>query len=285
MARIQYDYTYKWVSLSDSLFPTNHFIIERVTRDVKLRTDIFNRENGHGSITGTTLASGRLFSFSGRIVGFNNATLQDGMDILNNIIKPEWLIGENELYDLTWKDFDGNEFTVKAKVYSMPQYTRDTASPVVEFTFELYAPDAVYTGVTEHTWSGGMWTIGGWIFPALLPLGGSGAVGYVDVVNAGSFQANVRIEISGTVVNPKIINLTNSRYYGLTMTTTDVVYDNTVKPIIVTDAWVSVTGNRTAWSKWVTLNPWSNRILLHGDNYNNLSVVMTIKWRDTSIHT
>lgn len=285
MARIQYDYTYKWVSLSDALFPTSHLIIERVTRDVKLRTEIFNRENGHGSITGTTLASGRLFAFSGKIVGFNNSTLQDGMDILNNLIKPEGLVGENELYDLTWKDFDNNEFTVKAKVYTMPQYTRETASPVVDFSFELYAPDAVYTWVTENSDTWWMGTIGGWIFPAVLPLGWSGAVWAVEITNSWTFQANVKIEITGTVQNPKIINLTNSRYYGLNITTNNLVYDNTVKPIVVTEWGVSVTGNRIAWSKGVTLNPWLNKILLHWDNYDNPSVVMTIKWRDTSIHT
>lgn len=127
-----------------------------MTRDVKLRTDIFNRENGHGSVSTNTLASGRLFSFQGVIAGDNNDDLQDGMDILNNLIKPQGLVGDNEFYELRWKDWNLKEFMVMAKVYAMPQYTRDTASPLIRFSFDLYANDATYTGITLNSETGGM---------------------------------------------------------------------------------------------------------------------------------
>lgn len=67
------DFTYKGVSLSDTLAGSTKIVIREVQKDVKLRTAIFDRTNYHGSTSSYTLSSGRLFTVKGVIFGTTRA--------------------------------------------------------------------------------------------------------------------------------------------------------------------------------------------------------------------
>jgi len=281
--------TYKWLDMSDANARTNGFVIQEVTKNLALRTTIFDRETYHGSIASNTIASGRFFTFKWQIFGFTDSERWNGEQRLNNIIKPEWFLWESNrgFYDLAWKDDSDTQYKVSAKVYKMPEYERELWSPVINFTFELYAEESTYQSYNSKTEAGIFGNIGGNILPNLLPNELDGVFWSFPITNDGNFIAPCRIEINWPIQNPKLTNLSNGRFYGLTgITTTALVLDNTGKIFIVEDAGVNVSGYRLAWSKLCFLEPWINNFLLTWDNYNPSNpVTITVTFNDTYIHS
>lgn len=179
------DFTYKGISLSDSVASTTKIVIQSVDKDVKLRTAIFDRVNYHGATSSYTLASGRLFTIRGVIFGATRADRATGQTAINNIITPVSNPNSTNrgFYALTWKDDSGNIVTANVKVYSMPTYKHENGSDLIEFSFELYSEESYYTGNADSSANGGYGYYGGASLPFTLAQPLDGFVGAINVNN------------------------------------------------------------------------------------------------------
>ena len=140
------------VNLSSSLSYINHIVIQDVDKTLKLNTSIFNRQDSHWAIASYTLAEWRLFTFKWQIFWSTKIERQYWQNILNSLIKPIWLIWqESEYFQISWQDDWWNQYKTNAKVYSMPSYTNWLDSPVIDFTFELYAQESSFKWYTENS--------------------------------------------------------------------------------------------------------------------------------------
>lgn len=277
------NFTYKGVSLSESVARSTKILVQKVDKPINMRTQVFERQNWHGSFTSGTLASGRLFTVRGVIFGATRADRAIGQEIINGIIVPESNPGTGVgFYDMLFTDDSGNVHLTSAKVYSMPTYGRDIGSDIIDFSFELYAEDPRTTSQALNDEAGGLGYYGGVSLPAALPFAlDSHSIGKITVTNAGNFAASCKVTVTGTVENTRIHNHTNGRYYGVSTTTTEFVHDDTGSEFSVTDAGVDVSGYRIAGGRIVTLEPGDNDILVTGSNYPSDSVTVSVQWRDT----
>lgn len=280
------DITYKGVSLSDANAYANRIKINSVTKDVKLRTAVYDRANWHGANSSYTLASWRLFTFEGQIFGVDRSSRFTGQNLLNSIIVPESNPNETNkgFYSLTWIDDGWNEMECMAKVFTMPKYEHVVWSDIIAFTFELYSEEAYYTWVGENVENWVYWVIGGVSLPVYLPTPLYGIDWAFTVENTGNFASQCKIEIIGNIVNPKISNITAGSFYGIEATTSDLIIDTRSVPAIITDAGSDVSAYRMPWSQYITVLPGINTFILTGDNftYDN-TVTVQVTYKDTYI--
>ncbi len=87
----------------------------------------------------------------------------------------------------------------------------------------------------------------------------------MTATNTGNFPALLRIEIVGTLVNPKII--IGDRWYELNTTTTNLVFTNENGKLSVTDNGVDVSAYRVTGSKNLFVQAGSNTVQVQSDNY------------------
>lgn len=281
------NFTYKGISLADSVAWTTKIVIQSVDKWVQLRTAIFDRVNYHGANSSYTLASGRLFTVQGVIFWNTRADRATGQTTLNNIIAPESTptATNRGFYTLTWTDDSGNAMTANTKVYSMPTYKHENGTDLIEFTFELYSEEAYYTWTVDKTGSGGYGLMGGFSLPSVLPVAFDDLIWSFTITNLWNFASPCKIEVVGTVVAPKIYNVTSNVFYGVSSTTSDFIVDNRGSSnAIITDAGVDVSAYRTSGSKYISIVPGANVILLQGSNYSmDSAVTVTVTYRDTYI--
>lgn len=283
---ISHKISYKWVSLSDLVADTTRVVLTKFDKDVNLRTATFDRVNSHGANSTYTLASGRLFSVEGLIFGDTRAKLATGQNTLNAIILPEMnpTATNRGFYDLSWEDDNGQTVVASAKVYSMPKYKHDIGSDVISFSFELYSEDSFYYKNVTDTNSGGIGRIGWVALGASLPFNLDGVIGMITFASAGNLPAPCKVEIVGTMVNPKILNLVTGEFYKVNTTTADFILDNRWTSVSVLDGVTDISGYRASWSTQVYVLPTTNQFVVLCDNYSDDSTVtVTITHRDLYI--
>ena len=276
---IVHNLTYNGVDLFDSLAWSNRIVLQEVNKRVDLRTTIFNKNTYHGTNTTDTLASGRLFTISWKIFG-NNIETQKGQTILNNLLQLNWF---NELsFEDDWWD----RYKTQVKVYSMPEYKTEVISNIIDFTFELYSNSPTLKSFTDKNSSGGYGRIWGVTLPVELATSISWAYNWIEINNFWNQEALTKVQITWSIINPKVLNLTTWKYYWITGTTTDLVINNKVNPIIVEDEGINVKANRTTWSTGLILQPWINTVVVLWDDFtyeNTLSV--SIEYNDEYINS
>lgn len=280
------DFTYKGISLSDSVAGTTKIVVQEVNKDVQLRTATFDRANFHGTNTSFTLASGRLFTVSGVIFGSTRADRATGQNVLASIIAPESnpTPDNKGFYDLTWVDDNGDTMVASAKVYSMPKYGHENGTPIIEFSFELYSEESFYTSNSDSEADGGYGYIGGAALPFTLPVALDDIVGAITVNNYGNFAAPCKVEVIGSIVAPKINNTTSGQSYGVSVTTTDFVLDTRGDTPIITDVDVDISAYRSSGSSYISVLPGINYFVLQGSDYSpDSTVTVAITYRDTYI--
>lgn len=286
-------YQYKWLDFTDqvqsALLESQGYcyVLQNIDKNVPLRTDTFDNANYHGGYTSATLAGGRLFTFVGKVCALTKEKRGQAWRILMNKLQPE--PNPNVLsrwfYDLTWTDDDGSLRTVKAKVFNHPQPSNGVIDPentVIDFVFELYAEtEKVYDPVV-NTETGGIGTHGGMTLPTPIPDYLSWFAGYIECENEGNRDAPLKVQVVWSVINPKIINITNQQSYRLgtptnPYTSTNLVYDNRnlnnviTERLVVTDNNVDVKKERSSWSD-IYLSPWVNYIIVLGTGTANVTV-------------
>ncbi len=267
---------FNWYDLSDALAGTNNLVLEDVNKTVELRIEIFNKQNSSGGVSTDALASPRLFTFSGTIF-WDRAGSQNWQELLSNMLRL-W-DGKKEL---SWEDDGGNKYKTQAKLYSMPRYTTNIDNDIVWFTFELLSDNAEYISFESKITTGGLGVLGGTTLWVTLWTTLSWIIDDFTVNNLGDFRALTRVEIQWELVNPKLQNLTNGKFYQLSRTTTDLIYDNTSDPVTVTDMWINVRGDRVSGSTGIVLEPGENNLILISDNYSvENDITVKITYNDT----
>lgn len=266
---IIHDITYKWINLSSSVADDTRIVITESDKSIKLRTSYYDRQNYHGANSSLTLASWRLFSFEWIIFWTTKEDRYIWQDVLNNIICPESNPSEDNkwFYPLTWIDDWWNEVMCMAKVISVPEYEHEVGSDIIEFKFELYCEEAYYTSIDDEVEDWAYWFIWWNILPSKLSNTLNWYINDIVVTNEGNFQTPCKIEINGTVVNPRIHNLTTWKFYWVDTTISNFVLDNTDINTIVTDWGVDVSWYRADWSSLIFLEKWDNHLILLWDNY------------------
>jgi len=295
---IWYDFKYKWIDFSDDIQLANKasngygFIVENVKCWLKLSTDISELANYHGSYASNTQAGGRLFTFDVNIIYDLPGDKGIWYYEIVSKIQPENNLGKygRWFYPLEFTDYNWNELFVNAKVHGMPEPGDIDCNWSDKVSFELYAEtekiyrktEDVATGrigifwwiTLQHTLPTPLWDTSVW--------GGA-----ILCANGWNRYAPIKLQIQGSVTNPKIINLTTMEAYRLGMTGTNIIYDNrniTNDPrdtLKVTSSWVDASKYRTTgWQ--IFLAPWNNYILVTADSYDPATTV-TVSFYDTFI--
>ena len=283
--------SYKWITFNCNdiaLYDTLGyvFLLEEENHDTILRTDIFDRATFHGGYSSETLASGRLFEFSGRILAKDATARETAMRLLVGQIQPEWNpnIQGRWFYNLERDDDLLIRRSVQAKVYEAPQIDKDLKKQKIKFTFKLLAEnETIFSKITKTVtwWIGIAW---GFTLPTPIPEYLSWYAWFITLNNEWNRQTPIKVRVQGTVINPKIINLTNQYNYKIANNTLDLIVDNTnpsnspSQRLIVTDSLVNITQYRTQWG-WIYLSPWINHLIVLSDVYPSDAVV-TITFRD-----
>jgi len=182
-------------------------------------------------------------------------------------------------YDLKWTDKRGIDVQVKAKVYQ-PLRTTEASHETLEFEFTLLAEDSFYYSQAEKTANGGLGQLGGNVLPNVLPNNLFGGTDYIEIENDGDSKAGMFFQALGTLVNPRITNITTGQTMKITGTTTKLVVDNREKPFIITDNGVNIKAQQTG--QYLYLVAGLNHIVLSAENYvSEDQAEVYIKYRDT----
>ncbi len=284
--------SYKGIDLGDSAGDTNHLVIQEMRKDVKLRTTIYDKQTYHGSNSSFTLAGGRVLRLRWQIFWTDASDRMIWQTLLNGLIIPEAIPTDTNrgFYELTYEDDNWAKLKCLAKVYEMPIYSNNLWSPIIDFSFKLYVEESYVLWYTDEVWTGSQWLYWGIKLWTTLGKAMNDNFNAISCDNNWNFMSPCKIEVVGTVVNPKILNTLTWWYYKLWTTTTNLVIDNTWKTPVVADDWVNVSWYRTDWSTTQYIYPWVNDMLLLWDNLtrNNYSwdtVTVTISYNDSFINS
>lgn len=315
------NYSYKWFTFDDLNASVNNIVLQDVQRWITLSTNIYNKASYHGVNSSYSLAGWRVFTFTWKIFGVTREERANGQSKLNNIIKPEGIFWDNKgFYELSWYEDNWEKVKVQAKVYSMPTYSTDVWSTVIDFSFDLFAEKPVFQWYTDKIENTIATTImGGTTLPTTLPavlnwyiiitfkewfiydidwniledvefnpiqeLVQEWAWTFPNANNLWNFEAPCKIVLKWDLHNPKITNLANNRYFWLNTNTTNLVIDNTWSDFIVTDEGVNVKQYRQTGSKQMFIAPWVNQFVVYADNLSvNTTYEITIYYNDTYIN-
>lgn len=272
--------TYKGYSIGSAY----NILINQSNKGVSLRTEIYNKQNFHGSRTSYTLAEGRLFTIGGVIYWESFADRQIWVNFLNSIIKPEWIPNSTDtwFYELTWKDWDWNQYKTQAKVYRVCEFNHWVNEPIIQFTFELFSEISWYYWYTDQqvVWSE-TWNLAWVTLSKTLPFWLSTMWNWISVTNSWNFVAPCSIRVQWSLENPVIYNATTKTGYRLYwVTTLDLVIDNRWNTLVVTEQGQNATQYRWSGSTSIFLEPWVNEIYVFWDTPNP-SLAVTIDYNHT----
>lgn len=316
------DYTYKWFSFSDDLALVNNLVLHDVKKSISLRTNIYEKNSYHWTNSSLTLWSGRVITFTWKIFGISDEERANWQDRLNAIIRPEWIFTDDKwFYELSWYEDNWQKVKAQAKVYSMPTYNTEVWSKEIDFSFDLYVENSTFQWYEDKSNKTIATTIMWWhTLPMTLPailnwyiiitftespitdveweiltdvelneileIVQEWAWSFPNANNLWNFEAPCRIELVWDLVNPKITNLANWRFYWLNTTISSLVLDNTWKEFIVEDNWINVKQYRQTWSKQLFLSPGVNEFIVYADNLSiNTNYQITIYFNDTYINS
>jgi hypothetical protein len=282
-----HNFTFKGLSFWDSYAKTNNFAVQTVNYGLNLLTQVYEKTTGHGAYSTNTLAWGRMITISWVIFWSTRAERRNAQQKLQAIIKPEYYLegATRWFYEYTFTNDNGDVLKWQAKVYSDIRYEDSVDSPIVPFSFDILSDNPAIQWYTQKTASGFDWFIGWTKLGCTLWVKLNEVIGELTITNNGNWIAPVKIQVTWSLTNPIIKNLTNYRQYGLDKTTADLIFDNTWENLIVTDEWVNVKWLRKAWSKLIYLDPWVNKLILLADNdYVSSQVTFSVLWNDTYIN-
>lgn len=277
--------TYKGLNFTTQNFSNTRVILQEFQFDWNTRTRILENQLFHWWQATRTLWDLRLFTISWVIVWATPELREIGLQEMKKaVIVWVW----EEYWELTWEDYNQWKYKTRAKVFKPIQYRHRVSEPVIEFSFELLADTHEYFSYQKITqdviinetalWNDELiwidtdlwdeWDLmfsWGAILPMTLPTNLDN-VNWIEIENKWNFIAPARIEIIWEIENPKIINHTNGRFYGLEIESQNLVIDNTGKNLVITNNWVNVQNARTSWSLTMLLNPWVNVLTLQWES-------------------
>jgi len=246
------------------------------------RNSQISRQDFHGVISNPTFMEGRLIEISGQI--FNTSKLSRGTirKTVQDIFKFESFPDEGtEFKTLSFLDDDGTSWFIMCKMYRALEFSNERADPIIQFNGELFAQDPIIRGSSIVTASGYYGRIGGVTLEDMLPFSMDEAIGAFSGTNSGNIAAATKVTISadtGTIVNPKIMNYTNRKFYKVNTTLAigeQLIIDSgilggtpSVTKIDVFGESTAVDYLRASGSNLIYANAGANQFLLIGDDFD-----------------
>ena len=272
------NYKYNWFDFSPSNVYNTHVALSDVTHTTSQRTDIVDNVNDHGSTASNTLESWRTIVFEGYVFGITKHDRGVYWRALNQAINIEPYVNVDPFYKLEFQSDDWEDLRVMAKVNTKPAGENGVNDSRIEFTFSLYCDTNEVYGATLHTATNRAWAFW-WTSFANSFWDSWGDIAWVDTcVNNWNFKAWCKIEAYGTLVNPKVKNMTNWQEFKINWTTSALVLNSIWWDWRVTDAWEDIMYKRDYWVP-LFLSPWENTIIITDDTW--AAVNYTVSWYDT----
>lgn len=235
------------------------------------------------SIVSTTLLS-RPISITGWVVDGWKDTLQDRCDALNVFLSPA------EDYTLEYKNRK-IQFRPDYSVKYSREYKKNNKL-IRQFLIQGTAPYPLFTGLTDtmvtFDFSGKLFrfpTNFGQVTPLVFAT--ISKTYSAEAYNAGGFQTGivVNIKFSGTVVNPRIKNLTTGKFIGVNRTFSDgerlelstVIGNKHITLKTADGATENLIKYRDYQTTWIQLEPGGNLLALDCDDLdqrNNMDVIV-----------
>lgn len=282
-----HNFTYKWFSFWDSVAKTNNFAIQKIDYGLNLLTNVFEKTTGHWVYSTNTLSGWRLITIFWIVFWSSRTERRNAQQKLQSIIKPEFYLETTNrwFYEFTFENDDWEILKWQWKVYSDIKYEDTVDSPLINFSFDIFAEDPSLKSYAQKNLSWFDWFIGWTPLGCTLWVQLNEVIGELNVENKWNRQAVCKIQAVWKLVNPVIKNLTTGRTYWVLKTTTNFVFDSTGENLVVTDEWVNVKWLRKPWSKLIYLDPWINKLILLADNhYVSSEVTFSVLRNDTYIN-
>ena len=275
-------------SFADDVARTTGIVVEEVSKAANLATYTFQRQTGPGAIVGRSIAEARLFIVKGKVFGGTKALLQAAINRLDAAVRPDDLLN-SPLLPMQWEDRAGNGFKASVQVTKMPEYSGEVGDLFLDFEFQVLSPSATYSGSVDHSSAGAVGEFGGNTLPNLLPnVLADVTTGALTITNAGNYPAPFKVTVSGAILEPKVFNATNGRFYGLTgRATSSLVLDGTASPFTAKDGDTDVSGWREPGSTTPLLSVGANTLIVLGKSwtFGPTPPTVTIQWNDAYIQS
>jgi len=257
------NYVYNWFDMTDRVAIANKFALQDVDISVVQRQEITDNANDHWSESSRTLASGRLFSFSWKVVWLTKEIRWQAWDMICDAINLEPFMGSEYLHDLLFQTDSWEDRQVKVLVKTAPKWSNWLHRPEINFVFELYAPWFAVYWISEESesWSSSVF----WWTSFANKFGDSWWSFSWDVVcnNEWNYKAWCEITVTWELVNPIIKNITNWNQYKINWTTNNLVL-NSKDGRTVKDWWIDISYKRD-YGTAIMLSPWLNTIVVFSD--------------------
>lgn len=278
------NFAYKWFSFSDLLAKTQWVVITNVNKNVNTTTNIYNRNNAHGTHSSKTLAGWRLFTFTGQIYDYDHASKEQKWDLLNTVVQVVPTSNDPEFFELSREDKGWNPRRCMAKVFTMPKAENWLNSHIIDVTFELYAENFQIFGASKSaSWS--LWVYGWNNLWNYLDNQLNAASNTIECTNDGNFAAPCKIMISWPTTDLLVLNTTNGTKLKLNWWTNNLLIDNQNLQNLPNEVLLIEDNGANAYYKWafwgqILLSPGQN-VLSFSDWVLDPSTVITVERYDT----
>jgi len=227
---IGYDYSYNGVSFSDIGLPDiNYFHLTNVDYDnLDVRNEIVERSQYHGAFLGAVLASTRVITIEGEIISENRTQRGILTDQLRNTfpLNPSPSFENLNMKEFSFKrDADGQLIKVNAMVVKPIEFEDDLDNDknITKFRVELLCNDIAFKGELFTLNSVENFNHG----TTLLPLGGANTKttlpaslstkNSININYTGTFASPLYIKITGSSLNPQILNTITEKFFKLNL--------------------------------------------------------------------
>jgi hypothetical protein len=250
--------------------------------DLEIKNQEINKEGQHGIWDFFSFYGKRLITFSGVIVGENEAKVMEIQDKLKLVVglPLEPTSTNNGLLTIKYTDPRGRELQTTGKLYSAPRFSRVMRENFkLAFQLVLKSANPDIESQTETTTNGVRGYEAGVIkLPTLMPI----TMPIVKqqtltITNLGTTYANPKITINGALTNPRIDNLTTGKFMAFTRTLTvgQKIIIDVKQGTIVDENGVDITADLDNGSEFIKLKTGANIFYLTSDENISANPIAT----------
>lgn len=271
--------------------------------DVDVKNSEINKDGQHGIWDFYSFYGKRVLTFSGVIIGEDEAEIEDlKTQLLQVTSLPSRPTNSNDgMVLVQWTDANNDMWQVYAKLDRAIRFSRPLGQPFrLDFVMTMKSPDPVIRSQTEQTTSG----IRTWEQPMLaVPFAVPFSLGldyhnFINATNGGTFDADTIIRLAGederTITNPEIRNLTTGAVFkvGVTLNgSNEWIEIDSQNGTVVDQDGNDVSGLVDSVSNYIKLAVGANVLVYWSSESENLenplvtdempTGIATVKWRDT----
>lgn len=271
------------IKINDHTDPNNLIALQDYpTFDLEIKNQEIQKEGQHGIWDFYSFYGKRLITFSGIIVGEDEAhvvAIQDQLKLVCGLpLEPT--SGNEGLITVKYTDPLGRDLQATAKIFSYPRFSR----PIREgfkLSFQIVLKSADPTieaqAATESNGVRG-YLAGGITLPTKLStLSPIVHEQTLSIVNLGNTYANPKITIHGALTNPRIESLTTGKFMALnyTIAAGDYIVLNTADGTIVDQDGVDISGDLVGGSEFIKLISGTNELYLTSDENDTANPIAT----------